>query len=166
MVTAVSHEPKLGFLSARIIHHIEEHAEVLAHTLWVRIEKCPRLKEFRDRVPREEVQQRVGEIYRELGAWLQAKSEAELERRYVAIGERRAGQGVPLDQLVLAIVATKEHIWEYITEEFLTEHAHELVQALELSRAAEMFFDRAVYFAIVGYERHQHGAHHLTRPRG
>jgi hypothetical protein len=158
MVTNDSQDARLGFLSHKLIRHIEGHSDVLADSLWSRIGKCLRLREFCERVPREELRQRVYEIYSHLGDWLEGKSEADIERRYIAIGERRASQGVPLDQLILAIVATKEHIGKHITEEFLSEHAHELVQALELSRSIEMFFDRAVYFAAVGYEGHQHAA--------
>jgi hypothetical protein len=156
--TSTERETKLGFLSWKIIHLIESHAEELADALWARIGRCLRLREYRERVPQDELRQRVYEIYSNLGDWLQNKSEAEVERRYVAIGERRASQGVPLSQLILAIDATKEHIWEHITEEVLTEHALELVQVLELSRSIEMFFDRAVYFAAVGCERF-HAAH-------
>jgi hypothetical protein len=165
MITSVCTDPKLGFLSRKIVHHIEAHAGDLADGLWARVGRCERLREYRERVPQEELRQRVFEIYCNLGEWLQDKSESEVEHRYVAIGERRASQGVPLSQLILAIVATKEHIWEHITEEVLTEHALELVQVLELSRSIEMFFDRAVYFAGVGYERYQ-GAHERATATG
>jgi hypothetical protein len=155
MITGESHEPKLGFLSRKIIRHIEAHSDQLADGLWRRVEHSLRLSEFRERVPAEELRQRAYEIYRHLGEWLETKSEAEVEHRYIAVGERRASQDVPLSQLVLAIFATKEHLWEHITAEVLTEHALELFQVLELSRSIEMFFDRAVYFATVGYERHE-----------
>lgn len=163
MVTNSSHEPKLGFLSWKIIHHIEAHSDELADGLWARVAHCSRLREFRDCVPAEELRQRVVEIYRHLGEWLATKSEADVEQRYLAIGERRARQRVPLSQLVLAIVATKEHLWEHITGEVLFEHTHELFQVLELSRSIEMFFDRAVYFAVEGYERDE-AAHHRAAP--
>jgi len=142
-------------LSWKIIRHIEAHSDELANGLWARVEHSLRLRQFRDKVPSEELRQRAYEIYRNLGEWLEARSEADVERRYSAIGERRATQGVPLSELILAIVATKEHLWEHITTEVLTEHALELFQVLELSRSIEMFFDRAVYFAAKGYEGHE-----------
>jgi hypothetical protein len=155
MITSACTQPKLGFLSWKIVRHIEAHAGDLADGLWARLGRCERLREYRERVPQEELRQRVFEIYCNLGEWLQDKSEAEVEHRYIVIGERRASQEVPLSQLILAIVATKEHLWEHITDEVLTEHALELVQVLELSRSIETFFDRAVYFAGAGYERYQ-----------
>jgi hypothetical protein len=155
MVTTYSHKTNLGFLSGKIICQIEAHSDELANGLWARVERCLRLREYRNRVPAEELRQRAYEIYHNLGEWLEAKSEAEVERRYLAIGERRAKQGVPLSQLVLAIVATKEHLWEHITSEVLTERAVELIQFLDLSRCIETFFDRATYFAVRGYEGHK-----------
>jgi hypothetical protein len=152
-------------LSRNIIRHIEAHSDELVDGLWARVEHSLRLRQFRERVPPEELRQRAYEIYRHLGEWLETKSEAEVERRYLAIGEPRARQGVPLSQLVLAIVATKEHLWEHITTEVLAERAVELFQVLELSRSIERFFDRAVYFAVMGYETPE-AAHHRVNAVG
>lgn len=154
MVKDGSYETKVGFLSAKIIDHIESHSDQLANGIWKRLEKSARLGEFREKVPPEELWQRVYEIYRNLGDWLQTRSERDIEKRYLVIGNRRASQGVPASQLVLAILATKEHLWEHITQELLAEDPAELMQVLELSRAIEMFFDRAVHFAVLGHERY------------
>jgi hypothetical protein len=159
MIASNPAEARLGFLSCKIVRLIEAHADELADGLWARLERSHRMREFRENVPPEELRQRVYEIYGNLGEWLEYKSEADIERRYCAIGERRAGQQVPLSQLLLAIVATKEHVWEHITDQVLTEHPGEMVQVLELSRSIEAFFDRAIYFASIGYERHQSGRH-------
>lgn len=145
----------VGFLSWNVIRLIETNADALADGLWARMEHSLRLRDFREKVPKEELRQRAYEIYRHLGEWLQNTSENDVERRYVAVGERRAGQGVQLSQLVLAIVATKEHLWEHITHEALTDRAVDLFQVLELSRSVEKFFDRAIYFATIGYERYR-----------
>ena len=159
MSTKNPQESGLGFLSWNVIRLIETNADTLADGLWARIDNSLRLRKYRESVPREELRQRAYEIYRNLGEWLQNKSESDVERRYVAVGERRAGQGVPLSQLVLAIVATKEHLWEHITDEALTDRAVDLFQVLELSRSVEKFFDRAIYFATIGHEHHA-SAHH------
>jgi hypothetical protein len=153
-----------GFLNMHLIRLIETNSENLANGLWSRIGNSLRLREYRDRVPKEELRQRAYEIYRNLGEWLQNKSENDVEHRYVAVGERRAEQGVPLSQLALAIFATKEHLWEHITDEALTDRAIDLLQMLELSRSVEKFFDRAVYFATIGYERY--GAAHRATAAG
>ena len=154
-------ESKFGFLNWNVIRLIETNADALADGLWARIENSLRLRKYRERVPREELRQRAYEIYGNLGEWLQNKSEGDVERRYVVVGERRASQGVPLSQLVLAFVATKEHLWEHIADEALADRAVDLFQVLELSRSVEKFFDRAIYFATIGHERYA-SAHHAA----
>jgi hypothetical protein len=77
-------------------------------------------------------------IYRHLGEWLQTKSESDLERRYVAVGERRAAQGVPLSQLALAIVVTKEHLSLGAHKAKKTDGAVDLFQMLQLSISREI----------------------------
>jgi hypothetical protein len=162
MSTSDLYEPKLGFLSGKIIHHIELHSDELADGLLLRVENCARLRPLREKVSAEEVRQHAYDVYRHLGEWLQTRSEGDVEHRYVEFGERRARQGVPLSQLVLAMFATKEHLWEHMTDEVFMDHAHDIFQVLELSRSLEKFFDRAVHFTTVGYERHRPEAHHAT----
>ena len=145
----------LGVLGWRLVRLIETHSDQLARGLLERIENSERCREFVHKVPAEELRQRVYEIYHNLGQWLLKKTERDVEQRYMAIGERRASQGVSLSQVIFAIVATKEHLWEYVTEEALADRPVELFQELELFQLVEQFFDRAVYFAAFGFERYQ-----------
>jgi hypothetical protein len=145
----------LGVLGWRLVRLIETHSDQLARGLLERIENCERCREFVLKVPPEELRQRVYEIYHNLGQWLLRKTERDVEQRYMAIGERRAGQGVSLSALIFVIIATKEHLWEYVTREALADRPVELFQELELFQLVEQFFDRAIYFAAVGYERYQ-----------
>lgn len=145
--------PLLGVLGWRLVRLIESHSEPLAKGLWDRLQNSERTTDYVSRVPPEELKQRVSEIYHHLGGWLLKKTEAEVESRYVAIGERRYAQGVRLSQLVFMIVATKEHLWEYVSREALADRPVELFQELELFQLVDQFFDRALYFAAVGFER-------------
>ena len=76
-----------------------------------------------------------------------------MEARYVQIGARRALQHVPLSQLVWAIVLTKENLWEFIKKEAALERPVEVFGEMEMLEWLEMFFDRAIYYAAMGYER-------------
>jgi hypothetical protein len=104
-------------------------------------------------VPPEELKERVFEIYRHLGDWLITKDERDMEARYVEIGARRALQQVPLSQLVLAIVLTKENLWEFIKKETALERPVEVFGEMEMFEWLDRFFDRAIYYAAIGYER-------------
>jgi len=145
----------LGVLGWRLVRLIETHSDQLARGLLDRIENSERCREFVQKVPPEDLKQKVYEIYHHLGQWLLKKTEHDVEHRYIAIGEQRAAQGVCLSQLMFVIVATKEHLWEYVTREAMADRPVEIFQELELFQLVEQFFDRAVYFAAIGYERHQ-----------
>ncbi len=145
----------LGVMGWRLVRLIETHSDRLARGLLERIENCERCHDFIHKVPPEELRQRVYEIYHNLGQWLLKKTERDVEVRYMAIGERRASQGVSLSQVMFAIIATKEHLWEYVVKEALADRPVELFQELELFQLVEQFFDRAIYFAAIGYENYQ-----------
>jgi hypothetical protein len=138
-------------LAYRFVRLIETHSEILAENLLTKVQNSPITKAYVD-LPQEELRDRVHEIYLHLGEWLLGRSESELETRYLAIGARRAHQGVPLSQLTWAIILTRENLWEFVKEEIPPERALEMFGELELLRLLERFFDRAIYHATVGYE--------------
>ncbi|HVP52008.1 MAG TPA: hypothetical protein VMT05_07865 [Terriglobales bacterium] len=145
----------LSLLGSRMVRLIETHSEQLARGVVELVNKSDRCPDFLLKVPPQELQQTVQEIYQHLGVWLTRKTEREVEQRYTAIGERRAGQGVSLSQLMFAIVATKEHLWGYIAREVLDDpRPVELFREVELAELVEQFFDRAIYYAAIGYERY------------
>ncbi len=158
MTVDVAPGSHFGLLTSHLVRLIEAHSEDLANGLLDRIRGSRRCQDLLEKVPEDELKQRVFEIYSNLGEWLENKSEIEIERRYTKIGERRASQGVPLSQVLLAVLATKEHLWDYVDKEVLFDRPFELYQIVGLFHHVGRFFDRAVYFAAIGYERH-HAAH-------
>jgi hypothetical protein len=48
----------------------------------------------------------------------------------------------------------KQHLWEFIRREAVLGDELELHQELELLQAVDHFFDRAIYHAARGYEKH------------
>jgi len=148
--------------SIRLVKLIEAHSEKLAQGLMHSLQTSPRSSELLRKVPADELKHRAQEIYRNLGDWLVNKTESEVEERYTGIGMRRARQGVPFCDFMWAIILTKEYLWEYLQSEGLLEEPVELLGELDLLRHLERFFDRATYFAAVGYEsaiRHESARH-------
>ena len=136
----------------RLVRLIETHSEALATCLRDRVENSELTPGFRKYVPPEELKERVYEIYHHLGEWLMGKDEFHLEHRYLQIGGRRAQQRVPLSEVVWVIVLTKENLWEFIKKEAVLERPVEVFGELEMLQLLEQFFDRAIYYASVGYE--------------
>lgn len=141
-----------AMISSRLVQLIEKHSDALANGLLQKLQNHPALPDLH-KVPPEELRQRVYEVYRNLSDWILSRSIADVERRYRAIGMRRAKQGVPLSQLVYSILLVKEHLWEFLEHEGLADRHVELFQEMQLLHVVNRFFDRAVYYAAVGHEQ-------------
>jgi hypothetical protein len=139
-------------LAYRLVRMIEAHSEQLANSLFFKIQNSSKTADFR-KVPPEEFRQRVREVYQHLGEWLLGKTESEVERRYVEIGRRRAAQGVPLSQLIWALALVKETLMEFLNAETVDDKPGEVFGELEILQLLEQFFDRATFYAALGYER-------------
>lgn len=139
-------------IALRLVRLIESNADVLSDTL---VRKFPRSAHTRSmhRVPEEELRERCAEIYRNLSEWLLHKTDVEIERRFRAVGQRRAEQGVPLADLIWAILLTKEHLWQFLEQEGFLQSPLEIYGELELLRLLGQFFDRSVCYAIEGYQQ-------------
>jgi len=142
-------------LAYRLVRLIETHADRLAKSLLAKLEKSGKCPDF-TKVPAQEFEQRVYEIYDHLGEWLLGKKEDDVARRYTEIGMRRQKQGVPLSQLMEAIMLTREHLWDYLKHEADLDKPVEVFGELEMMELLEQFFDKALYFAAVGYEKAAH----------
>ena len=138
-------------IALRLVHLIESHSEDLAEGLVRKLERCSRTSGLR-LVHAQEIRERSREIYHNLSDWLLTKTDDDIERVYVALGRRRAQQGVPLSAVCWALFLTEENLWEFLELEGLRERPLDILGGLELLRRLDKFFDQAVYFATVGYE--------------
>lgn len=139
-------------LAYRLVRLIETHSDALASSLLHKVQTSELTTGYRN-VPPEELKQRVYEIYRHLGDWLLGKSEFDIEKRYLEIGAKRASQDVPLSQLTWTIILTKENLWEFLKNESVLDRPVEVFGELEMLQLLDQFFDRAIYYAAMGYER-------------
>ena len=139
-------------LAVKLVQLIENRSEQLSRELSEKVWNSPRCSDLH-KVPSNELEARTHEIYRNLSDWVLHKTEAELEQRYTELGARRAEQGVAYSHFHWAITATKEHLRAFVQREGLSDSAMELHGELELMHMLGKFFDRALYYAAVGYER-------------
>jgi hypothetical protein len=136
----------------RLVRLIENNSQVLATCLLDRVQNSDATPDY-ENVARDEVKERVYEIYRHLGDWLITKDEFDLEQRYLKIGARRAQQTVPFSQVAWAITLTKDNLWEFLKKESVPDRPVEVFGELEMLQLLDQFFDRAIYYAAIGYER-------------
>ena len=131
---------------------IETHSDGVATGLLARVQSSEFTRDY-CKVPSRDLQERVHEIYRHLGEWLLGKSDFDIRKRYMEIGALRADQQVPLSQVVWVIVLTKENLLEYLKNEAGMERPTEVFGELEMLQLLDQFFDRAIFYASMGYEQ-------------
>ena len=138
-------------LGMKLVRLIEAHSEALSQGVVDVIRTSERTSDFRA-VSREDVQRRVGEVYRNLGEWLLQKTEPDIATRFKAVAARRGAEGIRLPQFVWALMLTRDHLLHFLRHEAFADNVVALYGELELHQLLDQFFDRAVYHSILGYE--------------
>ena len=138
-------------IALRLVHLIESHSDQLAGSLLDKLERSRRAADLR-KVPEQEIRERTHEVYRNLSDWLLTKTEEDVERVYKRLGRRRADQGVALSALCWGIMMIERNLWDFLELEGMREKPLEILGSLELLHMLDQFFEKAVYYAILGYE--------------
>jgi hypothetical protein len=135
----------------RLMRLIERHSEELAGRLTEKLRVSERTPDFR-RIPREELQRAAVGVYRNLGDWLLKKTEGDIREYFSAIAVRRGAEGVGLHQFVWALIISRNHLCQFLRAQAFADNVVGLYSELELRQAISQFFDRAIYYGVLGYE--------------
>jgi hypothetical protein len=137
----------------KLVQHMKGNADRMSGAVIQKIRNSDRCAELLAKVPAEEQKQSGVQIYRDLTDWLATETDSSIEERYIALGMRRSQQGVPFSDLFWAVCIAHEHLWSYMQEECLLDEPVEFWGGVMLLRSLTQFFDRALYFSLIGYER-------------
>jgi len=138
-------------LLPRLMRLIETHANELTESLIKAVRASPRTASLHE-VAEAELKRRGFDLYHNLGRWLGDKNEEEIEAIYRENGRRRFREGVPLSELVHALILMKQLLWDFIRKNDLPETATNLYGEEQLEMMVGQFFDKALYHAVRGYE--------------
>lgn len=139
-------------LSVHLVRLIEQHAEQLTETVLDDLGSNPRTASYHT-LSREELHRRAYEVFRNFTRWLSYETDEAMESWYGELGRERYAEGVPLNELIYALVLTKYHLMDYVRSMGLADSALELYQELEILRLIGRFFDKAYYYAVKGHEQ-------------
>jgi hypothetical protein len=138
-------------LSRTLVQMIEDHCEQITGRIIRRHRQDPEFAQMK-KLPESELRDRAGEVLKNLGHWLSAGREAELSSRYEQLGRRRFEESIPLYEVVRSLQILKENMIEYVREQGIGQNPVELYAEEELEHGVGLFFDRAVYHTVHGYE--------------
>jgi hypothetical protein len=139
--------------AVKLVQHMKTNADRMSDKVIQLIRNSDRCSELLRKVPAEDQKQSSLEIYRDLTDWLASEADSTIQERYVALGIRRAQQDVPFSDLYWAVCIAHEHLWEYMQQECLLDDPVEFWGGVMLLRSLTQFFDRTLYFALLGYQR-------------
>jgi len=149
-------------LGARLLQLIQAHSGPLSREVVDDLMTNDRTPAFR-RLNPADVETRVCAVLYGLGKWLADADQDAVRDEFEDMGRTRLRQGVPVSELVYALVVTKAHLRRYIREHGLVDFAGDRVAPQELLplelhsiqdfnyRVGE-FFDRALYHVARGFE--------------
>ncbi len=143
----------------KLVRLIERHAERLARGVTEQIRAAERTSDFR-KIPAQDLQLAAADVYRNLGEWLLQKTEDDIEERFRTIGSRRAVEGVGRHQFVWALMLTRDYLWRFLEQEGFADNIVALHGEQELRHMLNQFFDRAIYYGILGYDGARRNADH------
>ena len=138
-------------LSDSLVQMIEDHAEKLTHSLVNDLKSNKRTTHYHH-LTGDELHRRTYDVYRHLGHWIASKTEAAIESSYTELGKTRQAEGIPLNEVVYALILTKKHLREYIRFSGLSDSAVDLHRERELQQLVGQFFDKAIYYTVRGFE--------------
>jgi hypothetical protein len=140
-----------SMLALKLVRLIEEHSEELAIGLAEKLQQSDRTNDF-CKVSSEGLCLAAAEVYHNLGEWLLQKTETDIAERFIRLGERRAAEGVGLHQFVWALVMSRNHLWQFLQREAFADNVIQLSGKLELQQMLNQFYDRALYYGVLGYK--------------
>jgi hypothetical protein len=73
--------------------------------------------------------------------------------RYLQLGARCCKEGVSISEMVRAITLLKRHIWLFFQESNFAGQPFDVRSIVALNNRTALFFDRAIYYFLVGYEQ-------------
>ncbi len=140
-------------ISQKLVDLIERSAEELTNNWLADVRKELHLPTYQS-FDNTELYQRAFKVYSQLGKWISRETtKEEIAKEYMALGAQRRKEGFALAEIIQALILIRRNLWRKVLREGLLDTTLDLYQAMELNNRVIRFFDRAIYFTAVGYEK-------------
>ena len=130
--------------SAELVHAVEQESRPLVESLYGELRTNLGTSHYH-RLSNEELYRRGQAVYQHLCDWLNARDAAAIHRTGEELGRKRFSEGIPLGQVVLALILEEKHLWNYLDNK-----GWDGDEKLRLEVAE--FFARTIYSTALGYE--------------
>jgi hypothetical protein len=132
---------------------IEKHREELTRN-WLRIVRNHQLTRSYGAFDEDKLFERASNVYLQLSRWLRREiTKDDLETMFTNQGTTRRREGFFLAEVIRALIVTRRVLWFMLQAEGVLGKVLDAQVALELNNRVVLFFDRALYFTTVGFEK-------------
>jgi ADP-ribose pyrophosphatase YjhB (NUDIX family) len=139
-------------LSDAMISFIKDHAEEVARVWLADVCENPSTTAYSKLDPDKLLEKAIVTLSR-FSRWLGGtEADQEVTDHYVAIGRERKAQGFSAHEILSALMLLKKHLWIFARNHGVWERPIDVYRVLELNRRIAVFFDKAIYHAIRGFE--------------
>ena len=149
-------------IAAKLVELVESHAGRFTSDVVRDLVTNERTRGFRAVDP-EELEERIFQIVHHLGNWIGDPKSEMVHTEFADWGRRRFEQGIPLSEIMYAVLILKQHMRRYFLDHGLVDAAFPRVDSdyvlpmhlyglQDLNARVSRFFDEALYYLACGYE--------------
>lgn len=149
-------------IGAKLVELIELHSGRLTSDVVQDLLTNDRTRGFRA-VRQDELEERIFQIVHHLGNWIGDPTSVTVRAEFADWGRRRFAQGIPLSEILYAVIILKQHMGRYVLDNGLVDAAFPRVDSdyvlpMHLNSLQDLharlgrFFDEALYHLACGYE--------------
>lgn len=139
-------------LSDTLVGFVSESAAYVAR-LWLADVRSNRTTTGYRRLDPESLLEECTSALKLLGRWLEGEStDEEIRSFHWELGARCRRQGVRSSEMLSAVMLLKKHIWTYARSQGVWERPVDTYKVMELQSRFAIYFDKAVYHLMRGYE--------------
>jgi hypothetical protein len=140
-------------ISLKLTRLIEQHSSELTDELVKKLHSSSRTRGLQ-RVAAPELRNRIQEVLIQFHGWLLTKEDHNnLQERFRRLAKQHASQHVSLPDLCWAVIAIKDHLWDFMGQHAFPSAAMDFQAELELARFMDVFFDGMICYFVEGYEQ-------------
>jgi len=142
-------------LSDALIALVRDHAEEVSRLFVAEARSNPTTASYATIDP-DRLFERSCTALSQFGRWLKGdEADQEVRAFYRAIGRERRAQGFALHEVLSVLTLLRKHVWIYARTRGVWKKPIDVYRVLELNRRIALFFDKAIYHTIVGFEEEQ-----------
>jgi 8-oxo-dGTP diphosphatase len=150
-VTLQSDEDK-AMLSDALVTLIQERAEEIAQLWLAEVRSNPTTRSYQTIEPGQ-LLERGALAISQFGRWLRGRESAdEIKAFYRILAKERKTQGFEVHELLSSLTLLKKQVWTFVRAQDAWKQPIDVYRLLELSRRMALFFDKAMYQAVRGFD--------------